>query len=95
MRLCGALGFFFLVKHLHASMPRSWSYGRNQAAASHVQLREPQNRRPRHVGIPRLDSLMASEIFHCSSHFTRQFFIPVKVFSQINNRIARDKGGSL
>ena len=86
-------GIFFLVKHLHASMPRSWSYGRNQAAASHVQLRITQRGRPLHVGVASIDSLAASDILHSSNHFTHKFFIPMKVFGQINNRIARDKGG--
>ena len=58
---------------------------------SHVQLRISQSRRPLLVGIASFDSLAASEILHNSNHFTYQIFIPVKVFSQINNRIARDE----
>ena len=94
MGLCGALGFFVLAKHSHASMPRSWSYWRNQAAASHVQLRIAQCGRPLHIGVASSDSLAASEILHSSNHFTHKFFAPSKVFSKINNRTAWYKGGS-
>ena len=58
---------------------------------SNVQLCITQSRRPLHVGVASFDSLAASEIFHNSNHFTHKFFIPVKVFGQINNRIATIK----
>ena len=82
-------GFFFLVKHLHASMPRSWCYGRNQAAASHVQLRVTQSRRSCHIGVACLDSLMASKLLDRNHNLADEVFSPVQILSQINNRIAR------
>ena len=66
-----------------------------QAAASHVQLRVTQNRRSCHIGVACLNSLMASKLLDRNHNFADEVFSPVQILSQINNRIARDKGGSL